>query len=433
MCDHPLPINASRLFWLGAGVPLSLERVRREAAGVARHLGSGVVVINLCRDRRFFMVGFLAAQMASCRTVLPPSLAPGILESLQDSLEDCLVVDDARMEAWLGGSDAALQEGVPPWPGEDLDAVTLYTSGSTGQSIPHGRTWGQLCEGASMTLEALSGGIRAPLNLVATVPSQHMFGLESTVMLPLLGMGCIHRGQPLFPEDVRKALISVPEPRGLITTPFHLRTCLSAIADWPPLAFLLTATAPMPADLAREAETRTGACAFEIYGSTETGALAVREPARHTRWRPLPGVELLGPAAGGWRVKGRHFPSCVIHDELEPHEDGGFTLLGRQGDLVKIAGKRQSMAAIGHLLLQAPGVSDAVAFPPGAGLSEDRVSALVVTEHALMPHLRAWLSRQLDAVFMPRPLIVVDRLPRDANGKLPRNEIERLLNTVRNR
>jgi acyl-coenzyme A synthetase/AMP-(fatty) acid ligase len=43
---------------------------------------------------------------------------------------------------------------------------------------------------------------------------------------------------------------------------------------------------------------------------------------------------------------------------------------------------------------------------------------------ALTEHLR----QRIDAVFLPRPLIIVERLPRNATGKLPHQELQHLAN-----
>ena len=60
----------------------------------------------------------------------------------------------------------------------------------------------------------------------------------------------------------------------LITTPVHLRTVLADDLELPPLDLIVSATAPLSQELAREAERRFGAPLLEIYGSTETGQIA---------------------------------------------------------------------------------------------------------------------------------------------------------------
>src|SRR5687767_15544824 len=86
----------------------------------------------------------------------------------------------------------------------------------------------------------------------------------------------MHAGRPFYPADIRAELAALPRPRGLVTTPVHLRALLSEAHDLPALDFLLCATAPLGLQLAATAETRFGAPLYEIYGCTEAGQVATR-------------------------------------------------------------------------------------------------------------------------------------------------------------
>jgi acyl-coenzyme A synthetase/AMP-(fatty) acid ligase len=407
------------------------ESVLWEAEQLASEMvARGRPVINLCQGRGNFIRVFSAAAMARCHTVLPPSPLPVVLDGLEAEIGGAFRVDDA----WVEDRLPMLQDGSDPkmeLPETDFDAVTLYTSGSTGASRAHSRRWNQLRSGARLLADALGLSGEAPRNLLATVVPQHMFGFEATVLLPLLQGQAVAAGQPLFPADVKGGLEALPEPRGLVTTPLHLRACLDEEqGDWPAVDFVLSATAPLEPELAKRAEERMGAVVHEIYGSTETGALATRRPARETLWQPLPGVKLSSTDAG-WSARGEHFPACRLADRLEWGGDGGFRLLGRDDDLVKVAGKRHSLAALSHLLQQAPEVRDGVMLAPGDGLSERRLTALFVADDTDADAVRAWLRERMDPAFMPRPLVSVAGLPRDRNGKLPRRALDELLDELR--
>ena len=80
------------------------------------------------------------------------------------------------------------------------------------------------------------------------------------------------------------------------------------------------------------------------------------------------------------------------------------------------------------MLLQVPGVLDAVVFQPrkARGLVR-RVAALVVAPGRSAAEVRSDFSRQVDPVFLPRPLLVVDALPRTEAGKLPQSVLEAAL------
>jgi acyl-coenzyme A synthetase/AMP-(fatty) acid ligase len=180
------------------------------------------------------------------------------------------------------------------WPQLDADQVVAigYTSGSTGQPAAHVKTWRSFHASNAGNLQMLRQHVAEPFNVVATVPPQHMYGMETSVVLPLLGDVAVCGGRPFFPADVAVALAAVPAPRVLVTTPVHLRALVESAVALPPLAAVLSATAPMPIELARQAEQRYGAPLLEVFGSTETCVFASRRPAVDEHWRLYDGVSL---------------------------------------------------------------------------------------------------------------------------------------------
>jgi acyl-coenzyme A synthetase/AMP-(fatty) acid ligase len=69
------------------------------------------------------------------------------------------------------------------------------------------------------------------------------------------------------------------------------------------------------------------------------------------------------------------------------------------------------------------GVHDAVVFQPdGESVATiRRVAALVVAPQLNAKQILAQLASSVDPAFMPRPLVLVDRLPRNDLGKMPRD------------
>src|SRR3546814_1825962 len=65
-----------------------------------------------------------------------------------------------------------------------------------------------------------------------------------SVLLPLLGNVAVHVARPFFPQDVADALAEAKAPRLLVTTPVHLRALVEAGVSLPPMAGIVTATAP---------------------------------------------------------------------------------------------------------------------------------------------------------------------------------------------
>jgi acyl-coenzyme A synthetase/AMP-(fatty) acid ligase len=118
-----------------------------------------------------------------------------------------------------------------------------------------------------------------------------MFGLECSVMLPLVHGTPVLDRRPLLPADVAAAFDEVGRV-AWIATPMHLRSLVQSGAALPACAFAIVSTMPLGHALALQSEQLLVAPVLEIYGSTETGALAMRRTARETRWSPLDGVSL---------------------------------------------------------------------------------------------------------------------------------------------
>jgi len=397
-------------------------------AGVAAPIPGAGSIVNLCEDRLNFLVAFAAAMLCGRTVLLPQSRAPAAVAELRSRYPGSTVVDDSSVAADDGAPAARPDEH------GDFIAAIGHTSGSTGVPVAHAKSYRDL----GTTTELNAGAIRAELArqgargrpyIVATVPPQHMYGLETSVLLPLLAGFGIHGGKPLLPADVAAALAEVPAPRVLVTTPVHLRALVGSGADFPAVAIVVSATAPLERELAARAERRLGAALLEFFGSTETCVIATRRTAREDRWRPYPGIELAAQA-GGTAVRAPWLPGGrVLHDVLEVRGDGSFVAVGRGGDVIEVAGKRASLADLTRRLRSIDGVADAVVFQPPArpGGAAGRCAALVVAPGLTAREIARRMRALVDAVFVPRPIAVVDELPRNEVGKLPR---ERLLEAI---
>lgn len=256
-----------------------------------------------------------------------------------------------------------------------------------------------------------------------------MYGLETTV-LPMLQLGhVVDTGRPFLPWAIATALTRLAAPRVLVTTPMHLRVCLDAGVTMPPLECIISATAPLDTELAHAIETAWQTRVLEIYGSTETGSVASRRTTAGDTWRLYDDMQL--SHHDGVLLSGAQLPQPLhLHDDIEVLDARHFRLLGRSGDMLKIAGKRMSINDITRQLQAIEGVHDAVVFRPDED-SRTRPAALVVAPGLEERTIAAQLARAVDAVFIPRPLIRVDQLPRNALGKLPRQALLNLLQHAR--
>jgi acyl-coenzyme A synthetase/AMP-(fatty) acid ligase len=210
----------------------------------------------------------------------------------------------------------------------------------------------------------------------------------------------------------------------------HRRALVESGIALPPVAAIVSATAPLPLELAQLAEQRFGGPVLEVFGSTETCVFASRRPAVDEDWQLYDGV-ILHPQPDGTAVEAPQLTGSIILADIVSLSDSGrrFRLCGRHADMLEIAGKRASLGDLGRRLLAIPGVKDGVVFQLDSGdaLGVHRIAALVVApgldEHIILDALR----RAIDPLFLPRPLRLVDALPRNETGKLPRAALLELL------
>lgn len=429
---HPL---TGTIAYTASG-PVNVAQFLADVARVAALLPAERHVLNVCQDRYRFLVGLAAALVSERISLLPASHTPETIRQLREFAPDIGVLGDGNEGeidlphvSYPRRPAAPLKEAAIPLIPENRVVAYLFTSGSTGVPVAQRKTWGSLCRNGLAEAERLRV---AGYNIVGTVPAQHSYGLESTVLLSLLGGCALWSGRPFYPADIAAALAAVPAPRLLVSTPFHLRALLEAGVELPPLDLLLSATAPLSEKLAREAEARTGAPLHEIYGCTESGQLASRRTTASPRWQLLPGVQLeqegeVAYAFGG-HVEGR----VPLGDVLELLDPEHFLLHGRSADLINIAGKRTSLAYLNHQLNAIDGVDDGAFFMPAEETADGitRLAAAVVAPGLTSRELQAALRQRLDPVFLPRPLLFVDQLPRNATGKLTRSSLQALFGEI---
>lgn len=393
----------------------------------------------VCDDSFDFTVGMMALLQAGVEIVLPPNAQAGTLASFTETA-DLLVTDGAR-----AGIPSLVLEAAGAAPRlEDPAAlartrIDFFTSGSTSHPKRVEKTLAML-ESEAVALEKSWGAAIGQAVTLGMVTHQHIYGLAFRVMWPLLA------GRPFSArmhhswESVATALDG---PSVLVTSPAHL----TRIGGMPPVApanrprMIVSAGAPLPAAAAREAVSILGTAPTEIFGSTETGALAWRSTAEDDAlWRPLPGVTTAASDEGLLRVRS-DFASgaswCDLADRVDIRSDGRFRFRGRADRVAKIEGKRVSLPQLERDLMEQPWIADALVtvVPP----ARTYLGAAVVLTEAGREELarrgkfrferllRRALASTQDAAVLPRRWRFVDRIPTDGMGKRVGSEVAELL------
>ena len=434
-CTRLLARDPGDVVALRKGRAVTAAEFLAQVGGLARELPDRGAIINVCEDRYHFLVGFAAALTRGLATLLPPNSLDATVHALHREWSASSVLTDVpgrRLDAPIlctGPLVAgpAINAGIP---GSTLAAV-VFTSGTTGASLPHHKTWQSLLESTARNLRYYLPAGQGSYAVVSTVPAQHMYGFETTALPALRGAIRMHDGRPFYPADVAATLCEVPEPCVLVSTPVHLHALAASGLAFPRLARVLSATSPLQVELANTLEKLFGCDVLEIYGSTEVGSMASRRTAVSNRWHFFDG--LTARLDGNTTViSAGHLPEPVqLPDCLEFGEDGSFLLVGRDSDLVKIGGKRTSLAEVTRLILAIPGVDDAVVFRAPGATDSTRLAALVASRSLDSGAVRSALKSVLDPVFIPRPILGVSALPRSATGKLTQDAVLRLFAQAR--
>ena len=386
----------------------------------------------LCLDDPFDFACTLFALLASGKEpVIPANATPGYLADLADAY-DCLftAADLATLEREAAGQ----AEPSGAWAIDPLARLTLFTSGSSGAPKPVHKTLAQF-DAEVHTLEKQWGEMLGGATVLASVPHHHIYGILFRVFWPLAAGRAFERTVNTDPQALQ-ARIAQCGAAVVVSTPAQL-------SRWPDLPAFATLTpaplaffssgGPLAAETARQYAERFGAAPLEVYGSTETGGIAWRRQDESDAWRAMPGILVQRAEDGALSVRSPHLGHDDWHltdDEAAFDNDGRFRLLGRLDRVIKLDGKRLSLAELETRIAQHPFVAQ-VAVTRLANASRERAGAVVVLTEAgnealrasgrvtLVKTLRRHLAAYFDLVVLPRHWRFRLALPFDARGKLP--------------
>lgn len=420
------------------GCPVTAAQFLSDVMQLSSQLPSGGHMLNTCNDRYRFTVGLAAALVSNKVSLLPSTQTPEMIRQLLQFAPDTFCLTDSKdcqvalPQVQFPTLEAAADVEQQPYNVPHIDGSQLvayvFTSGSTGAPVPHRKTWAALVRNVQSEAELCGLNDGRQHAVIGTVPPQHMYGFESTVLIVMQSANALVAGQFFYPADICRMIDTSPRPRALVSTPVHMRSVISAGLEIPPVDLVISATAPLSLSLAQEVEQCFQAPLLEIYGCTETGQIALRNSTKTQEWQLFSGVRFTLQGDVTWASGGHVEQPTPMNDVIEMVAEDRFLLHGRTADLVNIAGKRNSLAYLNLQLNAIPGVRDGAFLMPD-DVSVDgvtRLTAFVVAPELTPAAIMKALRERIDPVFLPRPLIFVDALPRNATGKLPREALKEL-------
>jgi len=435
------PLDPEQAFVRGGatvGEVYGLASWLRAACGGREERG---VICLATEDRAIIAASLLASLAGGPVLLLPYTFSVQAFDGIRQATGCTTVLADASSAANLpaGLEIIQAQRGqtgpdlhcFPASPGAEL--LRLYTGGSTGAP----RIWPKT--GCNIFVEAFflahHFGVSSQDVIVATISPYHIYGLLYSVVLPLVSGAAILPQTPSFPDEIVRT-VQEHKATMLVSVPAHYRALRGRGALGASLRLAFSSAGMLDIEDNTAFSRHNEAGIVEVYGSTETGGIALRNRCRgEAGFTPYPTVE--------WTLADQrlHIRSpylspelprdgadfFVTGDRVEPCAPAGFQLRGRADSITKVAGKRVDLEEIRVLIREQPGVSDcAVLATADAGGREHRIVALVEGQAVDIKALRAILASRFEPYALPRAIKTIDHLPIKANGKLDRAAIVRL-------
>ena len=445
---------------------LTRKELRAEAeqvAGGLQQLGvkPGDRVAIYAASSLDWVIAYLGLQRAGAALVpMNPDYHSAEAEHILNDSDPTLVIADAPRAAIAHGLgrrvisvDELPRAIAPPMPDltpESLAAI-MYTSGTTGRPkgaiIDHGAFLAQ-GRGAMEVWRWTSNDI-----LVHTLPLFHLHGLGMGLHGTLLS-GASATLVHFSPAAVVAELTRQDDQRG--TMLFGVPSMYQRLCDWldehpadlSHVRVFVSGSAPLPPAMFERCERLLGQKPIERYGITEGGIVVTnpydgpRQPGRVGL--PFPGVEVrLGEQdevqlKGGQVFKGYWRNPNATEEAFTPDgffktadvgeigEDGTLAIRGRLKELIISGGFNVYPREVELVLEEHPAVDEvAVAGLPSEGWGEE-VTAFIVpskTRPFDEAELIAFARERLAAYKCPRRVVVLDKLPRNAMGKVEKSKL----------
>ena len=324
----------------------------------------------------------------------------------------------------------------------DATALVLFTSGSTGDKKRIDKPFFALFEEVK-NLQRQFGAQVDGLPRRSTVSHFHIYGFLFNIFWPL------HFGHHLCaPSTFYWEQILIEDDQGacIVSSPAHLRL-LCGIAQTHPFAWsksiIFSSGGPLDKNISLEIQRTIGIAPIEIFGSTETGGIAMRQqaPANAVPFMPFFNVQLRRNDKGGMEVAspwvGHTDKWIETGDRIELTDNGAFFIQGRYDTIVKIAGKRVSLTEMEKTCRDMPEIEEVRIIQYQDELRESRgvLAAIVVlsadieipqnaAKRKLVQQFKTRLKRRFDLVTLPRYWRFVAALPHNQQGKVTRQLLE---------
>ena len=422
----------STTFAIVDGNPVTCANYLYDVNQLKSQLNDSNYLINLCRNRYYFTVVLGAALLSKKILLLPHNDAPQTITDLKVQYPQSQILVDNDLNINTERNNPAWQTSIRPRLAKEQLAVIAFTSGSTGTPTQWHHYWGDLVTHAHDTAAGLKLKPRQTYHVIATVPSQHMYGLEHVIIMPMQRGDKINSKVPFYAADIKLCAEENSAPTILLSTPLHLRICTQMEAAPKNLVLIVSATACLDEELAREIETALDTPLVEIYGCTEAGAIATRRTTKDLKWHLLRNSHLhlengqifLQRCTTYTKVQQR----ILLSDQLQLCGSNKFLFIARNNEQLNIAGKRISLTELNQKLCQIDGVEDGTfLLPKITKTSIERLIVFIIANSTISnSDIMTTLRKEIPTTFLPRRIIRLKQLPRTTIGKTDMQQLRKI-------
>ena len=397
-----------------------------------------------------FSAALLGALYAGQTLYLPNDTLSGTMQHLSqwvDGFVGDFPIDECLNTQYVHQS-TAIGTGLPNSLNTDV-SVFFLTSGSTGLPKPIAKSIHQLHKEVNV-LNTQFGELLKQWPVYATVSHQHFFGFIFRFLWPLLTGRRIAIDILVYPES----LLSVSEPEVvLISSPAFLSR-LTRLTDWQSMEtqikYVFSAGGVLLDKHAEQIQALWHSSIVEIYGSTETGAIAYKHNANtygtHS-FMPLPDVLVQSNEEGFLCMQAPYLEEpnlwyvAADRASVEHKAEGTqFVLQGRADRIVKLEEKRISLTQMEQLLQATDWIVTAKVIPIeskhrtilGTVLVLNTAGQRYLKHHgriSLIQLIKQYLKNHFELLAIPRRWRFVHDIPKNAQDKV---EFKTLLSILEN-
>ncbi|MFN8345008.1 MAG: acyl-CoA synthetase [Spirosomataceae bacterium] len=410
--------------------------------------------------------------LTSLRYVIEDTEAEIIVVSPQFESVLRALAEEKGLRFIVLGQETEIQTGKLPVVNIERRAMILYTSGTT--NLPKGVVTTHANLEAQITTLIEAWEYSPNDSLLCILPLHHVHGIINVVNCTLWAGGCVE----FLPEFSASQVINwflkftKSEDNGVFmavpTIYFKLISYFETLtADqqkaltnaMQTFRLMVSGSAALPVSVMEKWAKVSGHTLLERYGMTEIG-MALSNPYHDQRRAgfvgvPLPKVnvrlvneqnkEVESGQAGEIQVKGPNVfseywrrPAATQESFTEDGwfktgdvavmEEGSYKILGRNSvDIIKSGGYKISALEIEEVLRTHPAIKDcSVVGVPNEEWGETVAAALIISSVIDLSELNQWMRERMPSYRVPRQYKIVDELPRNAMGKVTKNDLKKL-------